>query len=190
MSILDAERMTHMSTNSEAQGSRVLGWWEQKNFGNQAIGAVKTGLAAVLCMWLGNLLGLAHSYWAAVSAIVVMGLDTTLTLASCRDRIIGTAIGAFLGWVTYHAWHGHYLLYGLSVALCIFLCSALPFDKAGRLAAVALSIIVLVKIDGGPAQAALARFLEVGLGIVVALAVTLLVFPPHNAKKAEIKASA
>jgi uncharacterized membrane protein YgaE (UPF0421/DUF939 family) len=90
--------------------------------------------------------------------------------------------GAFLGWVTCYVWHGHYLLYGLSVALCIFVCSALAYDKAGRLAAVTLSIIVLVRIDGGPAQAAIARFLEVGLGIVVALAVTLLVFPPRPAK--------
>lgn len=171
-----------MSTSSEPRGGQFSTWWEEKNFGKQAIDAFKTGLAAVLCVWLGNLFGLEHSYWAAVSAIVVMGFDTTLTFASCRDRIIGTAIGAFLGWVTYYAWHGHYLLYGLSVALCIFVCSALTFDKAGRLAAVALSIIVLVKIDGGPAQAAIARFLEVGLGIVVALAVTLLVFTPRSAK--------
>jgi uncharacterized membrane protein YgaE (UPF0421/DUF939 family) len=177
-----------MSANSKDQESWFSAWWEQKDFGKQAIGAFKTGLAAVICVWLGNLLGLTHSYWAAVSAIVVMGFDTTLTFATCRDRIIGTAIGAFLGWATFYVWHGHYLLYGLSVALCIFACSALAFDKAGRLAAVALSIIVLVKIDNGPAQAALGRFLEVGLGIVVALAVTLLVFPTHLAK-AEGKAA-
>jgi uncharacterized membrane protein YgaE (UPF0421/DUF939 family) len=177
-----------MSANSKAQRSRFSVWWEQKNFGKQAIGAFKTGLAAAICVWLGNLLGLERSYWAAVSAIVVMAFDTTLTFASCRDRLIGTAIGAFLGWVTSYAWHGHYLLYGLSVTLCIFICSALAFDKAGRLAAVTLSIIVLVKIDNGPAQAAMGRFLEVGLGIVVALAVTLLVLPAHRAK-AEAKAT-
>jgi uncharacterized membrane protein YgaE (UPF0421/DUF939 family) len=177
-----------MSASSMSLGNRFSAWWEQKNFGKQAVGAFKTGLAAVICVWLGNLLGLAHSYWAAVSAIVVMGFDNTLTFASCRDRIVGTAIGAFMGWVTFYAWHGHYLLYGLSVALCIFICSALAFDKAGRLAAVALSIIVLVKIDNGPAQAAIGRFLEVGLGIVVALVVTLLVFPTHSAK-AEVKAT-
>ena len=74
------------------------------------------------------------------------------------------------------------------MTLCIFVCSMLAFEKAGRLAAVALSIIVLIKIDGGPAQAALARFLEVSLGIVVALAVTLLVLPPRSAKT-EVKAS-
>ena len=171
-----------MYKNLEAQSRRFLGWCQQKNFGSQAIGAFKTGLAAVLCVWLGNLLGLSHSYWAAVSAIVVMGFDNTVTFASCRDRIIGTAIGVFLGWLTFHIWQGHYLVYGLAVAVCIFVCSALAFDKAGRLAAVALSIVVLVKIDGGPTQAAIARFLEVGLGIVVALAVTLLVFPPRSAK--------
>jgi uncharacterized membrane protein YgaE (UPF0421/DUF939 family) len=171
-----------MSTSSVSGESRFSTWLKGRNFGKQAIGAFKTGLAAVLCVWLGNLFGLEHSYWAAVSAIVVMAFDTTLTFASCWDRILGTAIGAFLGWVTCYAWHGHYLIYGLSVAICIFVCSALAFDKAGRLAAVTLSIIVLVKIDGGPAQAAIGRFLEVGLGIVVALAVTLLVFPPHSPK--------
>ena len=92
--------------------------------------------------------------------------------------MIGTAIGAFFWWVTYYAWHGHYLLYGLAVGICIFIGSALNFDKAGRLAAVALTIVVLVKLDAGPGQAAIARFFEVGLGIIVALAVTLLVFPP------------
>ena len=135
-----------MSAGAEVPASGFSAWWAQKDFGEQAIGAFKTALAAVLSVWLGNLFKLEHTYWAAVSAIVVMAVDTTVTFASCRDRIIGTAIGAFLGWLTYYAWHGHYLLYGLSVALCIFVCSALAFDKAGRLAAVTLSIVVLVKM--------------------------------------------
>jgi uncharacterized membrane protein YgaE (UPF0421/DUF939 family) len=177
-----------MSTNSKSEESKLSSWWEQKNFGTQALGSFKTGLAAVLCVWLGDRVGLIHSYWAAVSAIVVMGFDNTLTFASCRDRVLGTAIGAFLGWCTCYIWHGHYLVYGLAVALCIFVCSAFAFDKAGRLAAVTLSIIVLIKIDGGPAQAAVARFLEVTFGIVVALIVTLLVFPLRS-PKAKIKAS-
>ena len=155
-------------------------WLQKKNFRRGAIEALKTGLAATLCLWLGHLFGLAHSYWAAITTIVVMGADREVTLTSCRDRLIGTAIGAFLGWVTFYTWHGHYLLYGLAVAICIFICSALAFDKAGRLAGVALTIVVLIHLDSGPGQAAVARFLEVGLGIVVALAVTLLVFPPKR----------
>jgi uncharacterized membrane protein YccC len=181
--------MMPVSKNSESIEGEVSRWWRKKDFGYQAIGAFKTGLAVVLCVWLGNLFGLRHSYWAAISAIVVMGVDTTLTFASCRDRIIGTAIGALMGWGTSYAWHGHYLIYGFSVALCIFVCSALAYEKAGRLAGVALSVIVLANMGESPAQAAIARFLEVGLGIVVALAVTLLVFPPRPVRT-EIKAPA
>jgi uncharacterized membrane protein YgaE (UPF0421/DUF939 family) len=178
-----------MSRTPDATEVAVSRWWQKKDFGYQAIGAFKTGLAVALCVWLGNLFGLPHSYWAAISAIVVMGVDTTLTFASCRDRIIGTAIGAFMGWVTSYAWHGHYVIYGLSVALCILVCSALAFEKAGRLAAVALTVIVLANMEESPGQAAVARFLEVGLGVIVALAVTLLVFPPRPVKP-EMKAPA
>jgi uncharacterized membrane protein YgaE (UPF0421/DUF939 family) len=171
-----------MATDSET--SAVEGWWVRKNFRQRAIGAFKTGLAAALCLWLGHLFGLTHSYWAAISAIVVMGSDNTVSLASSRDRLIGTAIGALLGWGTSYVWHGHYLVYGLAVLVCVLVCSTLEFEKAGRLAAVALTIIVLIKVDGGPGQAALARFLEVSLGIIVALAVTLLVFPQRLAEYA------
>ena len=167
---------------TELESPVVANWWKRKKIGNRAIGAFKSSLAAVLCLWLGNLLGLTHSYWAAVSAIVVMGSDTPVSLASCRDRVIGTAIGALLGWGTSYVWHGHYLLYGLAVLVCLLVCSTLEYEKAGRLAAVALTIIVLIHIDQGPGQAALARFLEVSLGVVVALVVTLLVFPQRPAE--------
>jgi uncharacterized membrane protein YgaE (UPF0421/DUF939 family) len=96
-----------------------------------AIDSFKTALTAVLCLWLGHRFSLAHSYWAAISAIIVMGSDAGVTLTSCRDRPIGTAIGALLGWGTSYVWRGHTLLYGLSVALCILICSALQFHKAG-----------------------------------------------------------
>ena len=61
--------------------------------------------------------------------------------------------------------------------LCLMACSTLKFEKAGRLAAVAVTIIVLIQWEGGPAHAAVERFLEVALGIIVALTVGLVVFP-------------
>jgi uncharacterized membrane protein YgaE (UPF0421/DUF939 family) len=166
-----------MSTNPEVVGDTGPGW-ARSHLRQPALDAFKTGLAAILCLWLGHFFGLAHSYWAVISAIVVMGSDAGVTFTSCRDRVIGTAIGALLGWATSYIWHGHPVLYGLSVALCIFVCGALQFHKAGHLAAVALTIIVLVNLGATPGRAAMDRFLEVCLGIVVALAVTLLIFPP------------
>src|SRR5271165_5473497 len=78
------EGMTNISTDSAAKESGFSDWLKQKNFGSHAISAFKTGLAAVICVWLGNLFGLEHSFWAAVSAIVVMAFDTTITFATCR----------------------------------------------------------------------------------------------------------
>jgi uncharacterized membrane protein YgaE (UPF0421/DUF939 family) len=170
---------------SQPANSVVANWWKRKDVSNRAIGAFKTSLAAVLCIWLGRLFRLEHGYWAAVSAIVVMASDNAVTLLSCRDRVIGTAIGALVGWGTSYVWHGHYVLYGLAVLVCLLACSTLEFEKAGRLAAVTLTIIVLIKIDSGPGRAALARFLEVSLGVVVALAVTHLVFPRRPVEYAD-----
>jgi len=85
-----------------------------------------------------------------------------------------------MGWATFYLWHGHYVLYGVSVALCILLCSGLQFDKAGRLAAATLSLIVLVQSDSSPGHVALARFLETVIGVVMALLMTLL--PPRPAR--------
>jgi uncharacterized membrane protein YccC len=158
-----------MATN--AVDAKIERWWERNQLHRRTVGAFKTALAALLCLWLGRLFGLTHSYWASVTSIVVMGSESPVSLAACRDRLIGTAIGAVLGWATVRIWHGHSLLYGLAVMVCLLVCSTLKFEKAGRLAAVALTIIVLIQWDGGPAQAALARFLEVSLGIIVALTV-------------------
>jgi uncharacterized membrane protein YccC len=105
--------------------------WERKHIRQSAIGAFKTGVASVLCLGLGNLLGLTHSYWAAISAIVVMSSESAMSLVACRDRLIGTAIGALLGWATSHVWHGHYLVYGLGVMVCLLACSTLKFEKVG-----------------------------------------------------------
>lgn len=170
-----------MSINAANAESAFSTWWRQKDLNNKAIGSLKAGLAAVLSLLLAHLIGLSYPYWAAVSAIVVMGWDTTFTFASCRDRIIGTAIGAFLCCITFYIWHGHYALYGVSVAVCIFACSTLQFDKAGRLAAATLSLIVLVQPDDTPGHVAIARFLEIVIGVVMALVVTLLVFRPRTA---------
>lgn len=71
-------------------------------------------------------------------------------------------------------WHQQGWLYALSVALTIFACWAIDISNAGRLAAVAVSIIVLIPRNEPIWQVALFRFLEVSWGIAVALAIVFL----------------
>ncbi len=100
-----------MQTVRHKQLADLRSWWQKQRFGRQALLAFKMGLTALLCLTLGRLLDLRHSCWAAITAIVIMGADNSTTVAAGRDRLIGTLIGAFLGWVTCYVWHGYLFAY-------------------------------------------------------------------------------
>jgi uncharacterized membrane protein YgaE (UPF0421/DUF939 family) len=117
--------------------------------------------------------GLHEGYWAAISAIVVMQSDLSATENAGRDRFLGTAIGAVIGWSCASLWHHETWIYMLAVALTILLCGLLNMGSAGRLGAVALTVIVLFPRPEPIWQIALSRFLEVCWGIAIAIAVHL-----------------
>jgi uncharacterized membrane protein YccC len=133
---------------------------------------LRTAIAAGLCLWLSRLLGMKQEYWACVSAIVVMQSETSATLTASRDRLVGTAIGALIGWAAASWGHGHLLAYVAAIVLCMFLPEALGLKGAGRLAGVAATIILLVPSTLPHWMEARNRFLNVSFGIVVALAVS------------------
>jgi uncharacterized membrane protein YgaE (UPF0421/DUF939 family) len=143
--------------------------------------AVKTGIAAVVSLYLARLLKLPESYWAAISAIVVMYSDLQKTVRSAAYRLIGTAIGVSIGGA-FAAFFGQRIwAFGIAVTLTIFLCVLLGLADASRLAGVAVAIVMLVSRPGAPWVAAFHRFLEVSLGILIAVLVSVLIWPSRKA---------
>jgi len=118
--------------------------------------------------------GLHEGYWAAISAVVVLQSDLPSTRSSGRDRFIGTAIGGCVGWAGASLWHEHASIYAAAVGLAVLVCVLCRVGTAGRLAAVTVSIIILIPHEEPLWRVALLRFLEVSWGIVVALAVAYL----------------
>jgi len=140
------------------------------------IHAAKTALAAALCWWLALRFGWRDGYWGSISAIIVLQSNVGATVTASRDRLIGTLLGAALGF--------SFSLFGvlpwnfvLAVITAIVLCGLLGLRNSSRLAGVTIAIIMLVHADGSRWQMAADRVFEVILGIVVALAVTTLIFP-------------
>ncbi len=115
--------------------------------------------------------GLREGYWAAISAIVVMQSELQQTEFSGRDRFVGTAIGGLIAWLSAALWNQHNGIYALAVALSVFVCWLCNISGAGRLAAVTVSVIVLIPQNEPAWRVALFRFLEVSWGIAVALAI-------------------
>jgi len=146
--------------------------WERRRL---LIHAAKTALAAALCWWIAMLFGLHDGYWGAISAIIVLQSNFGATISASRDRILGTLIGAVLGFaftlVGALPWN-----FILAVLTAVIVCGVLGLRSSSRLAGVTISIIMLVN-TGSHWTLALHRVLEVFLGIFVAVAISTLVLP-------------
>jgi hypothetical protein len=146
--------------------------WERRRL---LIHAAKTALAAALCWWIATRFGLHDGYWGAISAIIVLQSNFGATISASRDRILGTVIGTALGFA-FTQFGGLPWNYILALLTAVIVCGLLGLRSSSRLAGVTITIIMLVKA-GSHWTLALDRVMEVFLGIVVALAISTLVFP-------------
>jgi len=140
------------------------------------IHAAKTAFAAALCWWLAQRFGLRDGYWGSISTIIVLQSNVGSTVNASRDRILGTLIGAALGF-SFSLFGSLPWNYILAVVAAVVVCGLFGLHSSSRLACVTITIVMLVQQAGQRWSLALARVSEVVLGIVVALAVTTLVFP-------------
>jgi uncharacterized membrane protein YccC len=138
--------------------------------------AAKTTLAAALSWWLATLFGVYDGYWGSISAIIVSQSNVGATVTASRDRIIGTVIGAVVGFA-FSLMHPLWLSYVLAMLVAMFALGLMGLKNSARLAGVTITIVMLVHKEGARWGLAFDRVIEVLLGIVVALAVTTLVFP-------------
>jgi len=138
--------------------------------------ALKTAMAAGICYWLARLAGLQDGYWGSISAIIVLQSNVGSTVTASRDRLIGTLIGAGFGAAFSLLGEGLWA-YLLAVITAMVTCSLLGLKNSSRLAAVTVTILMLVHRTGSNWTLPLHRVLEVLLGIVVALAISALVLP-------------
>jgi len=145
--------------------------------GNSFIVSARTAVATLISLFLARMLKMPEFYWAPISAIVIL-LSTINPLSLAWQRFVGTALGAYLGAVV-AAFSHHWIVYGIGIFVCGILSFILRLGSAYRFAAIAFSIVLLVPHDRSPWVVATHRFIEVSLGIGVALLVTL-VWPISN----------
>jgi hypothetical protein len=155
------------------QNRRGLLSWERRRL---LIHAAKTAAAAGLCWALARFFGLHDGYWAAISAIIVLQSNFGATMSASRDRLLGTLIGAALGFsftfVGALPWN-----FMLAVLLAVIVCGLLGLRSSSRLAGVTIAIVMLVESKGSYWLLPLHRVIEVIMGIVVAIVVATLVVP-------------
>jgi uncharacterized membrane protein YccC len=146
--------------------------------------SARSAVAAVASYLIASLFRLPEAYWAAVTTLVVTQSAAGTAASVAGRRFLGTALGAVLavilaGFVRPGVW-----VVGLGIFLLGLLCPVLgrahkslreQFDRSTyRFAGIALSIILLVPRAQPIWVTALHRFLEVSIGILVALGLAFL----------------
>ncbi len=146
--------------------------WEPENLPS-VVHSIRTAVAATLSLAVARLFGLPEAYWAAIATLVVMQSTLAATLLISIERIAATAFGAVTGALVASYFAGNFLVFAMMVFVLGLLCAAFRMEKtAYRYAGVTLAIIVLIPRSNPAWIVALHRFVEVSVGILVALAVT------------------
>jgi uncharacterized membrane protein YccC len=147
--------------------------------------AIRTAIAATASVIIARLVQMPEVYWAAIATLVVMQSTLGATLTLSIERIVATAVGASVGAFEANYFRANLVAYAIAIFLVGLLSFAARLEKtAYRYASITLTIIVLIPRSEAPWATALHRFLEVSIGIIVALAVVAL-WPEHPRPSAD-----
>jgi uncharacterized membrane protein YccC len=142
---------------------------------------LRTTLAGLITFTLAHLLELPQAIWAVLTSVLIMQASVGGSLQASLDRMLGTVAGAIWGVsVTLAIPHREALALGLPLAVALAPMALLAALKPNYRVAPVTAIIVLLSTTGaqlGPVHYAVDRVLEIGLGCLVGIAVSLLVLP-------------
>jgi uncharacterized membrane protein YccC len=145
--------------------------WKKENLPS-TLHSIRTAGAATISVCIARLIGMPEAYWAAISTLVVMQSTLGATFTLSIERIVATALGASLGAVESTYFGSNLIVFALAIFFLGILSFVLRLEKTGyRYASVTLTIIVLIPRTGPPWSIAAHRFIEVSIGIVIALVV-------------------
>ena len=134
--------------------------------------SVRTALAATASVIVARLVQMPEAYWAAIATLVVMQSSLGATLTLSIERVVATALGASVGALEAHYFGANLIAFLVAIVLIGLLSYGFRLEKtAYRYASVTLAIIVLIPRSNPAWIIALHRFIEVSVGIIVALIV-------------------
>jgi uncharacterized membrane protein YccC len=164
---------------------RMKFWAQDKKNLPSITPGIRTAVAATASVIIARLVQMPEAYWAAIATLVVMQSTLGATLTLSLQRIVATAVGASVGALEANYFGPNLIAFALAIFLIGALSIAFRLEKtAYRYASITLAIIVLIPRSAPPWTIALHRFIEVSVGIIVALAVVAL-WPEHQPSAAK-----
>lgn len=163
-----------------AASRRWLRRWVRRRSAETRLGARMT-TAGLLAFAFAHLLGLSQGFWAVLTAVIVIQSSVGGSLKAALDRLVGSLSGAVWGTaVASFVPHADVVALGAAVVVAIappaVLAAMIP---SFRVAPVTAAIVLLGAgaDEAGLVASAIERVLEISLGTVVGLTVSIFVLP-------------
>jgi uncharacterized membrane protein YccC len=167
--------------------------WLRQNRAKLQFGLRMT-LAAIAAYAAGEALELAQTYWAVLSAVMVMQGSVGGSLKAGIDRLAGTAGGAVWGAaVAILVPHESASALGAALLLAVApLAAVTAFWPAYRVAPITAIIVVMggQLVQADPVSSAISRVFEIALGSVIAILVAFFILPARAHRLLVTSASA
>ena len=133
------------------------------------IHAARSAVAAIVSLWIAQLFKLPEGYWACITTLIVMQSSLGESWSGSWQRLVGTALGAAMGALLTPYFGSNAVAFGIGVFALGLICALFRINDAYRLASITLAIVILIRRPQPAWIIAGHRFIEVALGIAVAL---------------------
>jgi len=143
----------------------------------------KSGLAATITATIGLTSIIGNPFYALMGAVFGMQNTVSNSLKLGIGRIIGTAIGAFIGFIFAYFELVNPFAIGFAVALVIVICGLLKIQNS-ILITVTLCLLIMFNPtrEGGLFHYAFFRTLDTALGVIIGILVNRFIAPPNHLK--------
>jgi uncharacterized membrane protein YgaE (UPF0421/DUF939 family) len=136
---------------------------------------LKSALAVVICIFYGSFLNENSGFFAAIAAIITMQGTFSDSFIKGKDRVFGTFVGAFFGYIFALLLQGNPFLIGIGIIIIIYICKSLKWNASIVIACV---VFLSIMIDGDNIlQYSIFRLLDTTAGIIIALLVNYFILP-------------
>lgn len=153
---------------------------------------IKTSLSVVLCILLFQGIHRPYPFYACIAAVICTQSTVDQSFKSGMDRLIGTAIGGFLGMFlcflqeTIPFFVLHALLTGIGIMLTIFICNAIGRNGACSIGCIVISAIMTNLKDVPYTLYAFNRMLDTFIGIIIALLINKYFFARYSKEQEKL----
>jgi uncharacterized membrane protein YccC len=137
--------------------------------------SARTAGAAIASLLIARCCRLPETYWAPMTTLMVTQSSLRETVSISGERFIRTALGVIAEVIVASRYGSSLIMFGISVFILGLITSAAHLGRSAyRFAGITLAIVMLVPSTDSARQIALHRFVEVCIGLGVALVLTVL----------------